>query len=311
MSGKLTYIFVVGSPRSGTTILSEVLGRHPDIADFYEPYYIWDYRTGSGNDDVRTAAIADASTRALIRREFELFAKKSRKSVVVEKSPENCFRVPYVHAVFPEAKWIHIIRDGRDCVESIYRESEKRKQIVQERNIKQLFGVAYEMLRVQRFWRNRWQALWFELREIKSFDPRRYFNKAKWEGGAGWGPRFRGWRDARRQLEPVAFAALQWRTSVESLMNGLQQVPPEQQINCRYEDFVAHPEPELERLFDFIGVAPMPQIARDITQHSIGKWRHAFTPRELGVIGPVIGDLMVQLRQTQNLSWYLHSGGGA
>lgn len=311
MAQKVTYVFVIGSPRSGTTILAEVLGRHPDIADIYEPYFIWDYRTGSGSDDERTEAMADAATRAFIRREFELFANKSQQSVVVEKSPENCFRVPYVRAVFPEAKWIHIIRDGRDCVESIYRESEKRKQIVQQRNIKQLFGVAYEMLRVQRFWRNRRQALWFELREIKSLDPRRYFNKAKWEGGAGWGPRFPGWREARRQLDPVAFAALQWRRSVESLMSGLQEVPAEQRIECRYEDFVARPGRELERLFDFIGVAPMPEIARDITPQSIGKWRQAFTARQLAVVGPMIGDLMLQLRQTQDLSWYPHSAGGA
>ena len=225
MSSNVIYVFVVGSPRSGTTILSEVLGRHPDIANFYEPYFIWDYRLGSGEDDVRTAATADAATCAFIRREFELFAKKSRKSVVVEKSPENCFRVPYVRAVFPAAKWIHIIRDGRDTVKSIYRETQKRQRMVQRRDLKEFVATVRETMRLTPFWRNRLQTIWFELREASSLDPRRYFNKAKWEGGGGWGPRFSGWREARRQLSPIGFAAMQWRTSIESLMRGLARVP--------------------------------------------------------------------------------------
>jgi len=205
---EVTYVFVVGAPRSGTTILAEVLGRHPQVADFYEPYYIWDYRLGSGEDDVRTVAMADPANVAFIRREFALFARKSRKLVVVEKSPENCFRIPYVRAIFPEAKWIHILRDGRDSVESIFRESKKRKRIVEQRDLAQLFAVFKEMMELQPFWRNRLQAIWFEVRQIASIDPRRYFNKAKWGGEGGWGPRFPGWREVRRRLGPVGFAAM-------------------------------------------------------------------------------------------------------
>ncbi len=307
MAQKVTYVFVVGSPRSGTTILAEVLGRHPDIADIYEPYFIWDYQTGSGSDDERTEAMADAATRAFIRREFELFAEKSRKSVVVEKSPENCFRVPYVRAVFPEAKWIHIIRDGRDTVELIYRETRKRQRMVQQRDLKEFVATVRETMRLTPFWRNRLQAVWFELREAGSLDPRRYFNKAKWEGGAGWGPRFPDWREARRQLSPIGFAAMQWRTSIESLMQGLAGVPGGQRVECRYEDLVARPEPELRRLCAFIGIPPIPGLGRDITPQSVGRWREFFTPSQLAEVGSVIGDLMLQLRQTADLSWYPHS----
>jgi len=304
---RITYVFVVGSPRSGTTILSEVLGRHPDVADFYEPYYIWDHRIGSGEDDVRTAAMADAATCAFVRREFELFAKKSRKSVVVEKSPETCFRVPYVHSVFPEAKWIHIIRDGRDSVESIYRETLKRKRMVQQRDLKEYIATVRETMRLTPFWRNRLQTMLFELRGTASLDPRRYFNKAKWQGGVGWGPRFPGWRQAQRQLSPIGFAAMQWRTSIEALIQGLNDVPREQRETCRYEDFAARPEAELKRLCEFIGIPPVQGLARDITPQSVGKWQKSFTTEQLAELGPVLGELMLQLHQSADHSWYPHS----
>jgi len=310
MMSEINCIFVVGAPRSGTTILAEVLGRHPQIADFYEPYYIWDYRLGSGEDDQRTAAMADQANIGFIRREFELFARKSRKPIVVEKSPENCFRVPYVRAVFPEAKWIHILRDGRDSVESIYRESEKRKRIVEHRDLAQLLAVFKEMMELQPFWRNRLQAIWFEIRQIASLDPRRYFNKAKWGGESGWGPRFPGWRNARQRLGPVAFAAMQWRTSIESLLRDLAEVPSVQRIECRYEDFVARPERELEQLCAFIGIPMASGLARDITAQSVGRWRQVFTRGQLAELGPLIGELMLELRQTTDLSWYPHPSGG-
>jgi hypothetical protein len=100
---------------------------------------------------------------------------------------------------------------------------------------------------------------------------------------------------------------LQWRTSIETLIRDLEQVSLAQRIECRYEDFVARPEPELKRLFAFIGVPMVPGLARDITPQSIGKWRQAFSPGELAELGAVIGDLMVKLKQAPDLSWYHHS----
>jgi len=34
--------FIIGSPRSGTTILENILHCHPHIAELYEPYYLWE-----------------------------------------------------------------------------------------------------------------------------------------------------------------------------------------------------------------------------------------------------------------------------
>jgi hypothetical protein len=299
-----TYVFIVGSPRSGTTILGDVLGRHPQVAHFYEAYYLWDYRHGSGEDDVRTAEMADPATVAFIRREFELFARKSNKPIVVEKSPENSFRIPFVRAVFPAAKWIHIHRDARDTIASILHETEKRRRLVEQRNVGQLFGAFKEMMKLQPFWRNRLQAVWFEVRQIASLDPRRYFNKSKWRGESGWGPRFPGWRAARQRMAPALFAAMQWRASVETLIKELAEIPCKDRIDCRYEDFTADPDRELERICRFAGVPMAAGLAHDISQGSVGRWRSALSAAQLAEIGPVVGELMLDLGQAQDLSWY-------
>jgi hypothetical protein len=49
------------------------------------------------------------------RKFIKWFLTHERKRIVyVEKSPRNSLRIPYIHAVLPRAKFIHIVRDGRD-----------------------------------------------------------------------------------------------------------------------------------------------------------------------------------------------------
>ena len=232
------------------------------------------------------------------------FARKAGKPIVVEKSPENCFRVPFVQAVFPAAKWIHILRDGRDSIASIFTELAKRKRMVEARDLRQLTALFKEMMEMQPFWRNRVQAIWFELREIASLDPRRYFNKGKWGGKGGWGPRFPGWQAARERLSPLGFAAMQWRTSVEILTRDLQHIPREQRIDCRYEDFVVDPDLQLKRLCTFIGIPMVQGLSSGLTTQSVGRWHQVFTSDQLAEIGPLIGELMLELDQVDDLSWY-------
>jgi hypothetical protein len=37
-----SFVFIVGSPRSGTTIFGELLDKHPQLSQWYEPYFVWD-----------------------------------------------------------------------------------------------------------------------------------------------------------------------------------------------------------------------------------------------------------------------------
>ena len=152
-------IFVIGAGRSGTTILGDVLGRHDEVTKWHEPYFIWDYYLGNLVDDIREANQLSERDLRFIRKEFEIFLGKSDAKMVVDKSPLNSFKIPFILTVFPNAKWVHIIRDGRDVTLSTYREWEKARRIVEERRFLDLFTVATKLLKRQVYWRNRLQVI--------------------------------------------------------------------------------------------------------------------------------------------------------
>ncbi|RKX23893.1 MAG: hypothetical protein DRP47_12175, partial [Candidatus Zixiibacteriota bacterium] len=145
MSAPLQVAFIVGSPRSGTTILQEILGIHPQIGHFYEPYYIWYFHVKDQTTDyIPGGAISQKETK-WIRNKFILFGKLLGKNFVLDKLPEHSFNLPILTKVFPNAKIIHIIRDGRDVVLSIKKEWKRRQRIVEHRGFGGLLRTATNM----------------------------------------------------------------------------------------------------------------------------------------------------------------------
>ena len=165
--------------------------------------------------------------------------------------------MPFVHAVFPKARFIHIIRDGRDVTHSIRREWRKWQTAIEGRDIASLYRVAARMLRLQRYWRNRLQAGLFELKVAKSLDPRRYLSTDKWGGRAGWGVRFPGWQRAIEEKSLLEFQALQWVNCVESILWDQCCVPPAQWMSVHYEDLVTRPDETLRGIFKHLQVTPL------------------------------------------------------
>ena len=151
---------VLASPRSGTTILGEVLGRHPQIAHWYEPYFVWENRFPKFDDDVRPAALATPKVTRYIRTEFARFRAKSNRPYILEKTPHNALKIPFVKVVFPNAKWIHLYRDGYDTAYSIFRQHQRRKSGGKPNFVRDTFHT----LRRQRYLRNQVQYILFELR---------------------------------------------------------------------------------------------------------------------------------------------------
>lgn len=104
---------VVGCARSGTSILGELLGSHPSIRYIFEAQAIWNVGGTGVNDSHRlVAAHATPVVRQHLREWFG--EQQGSAALLVEKTPRNVLRIPFLRAVFPEAKIIHIVRDGRD-----------------------------------------------------------------------------------------------------------------------------------------------------------------------------------------------------
>ena len=118
-------IVVVGAPRSGTTWLEELFMAHPRVGGiaatetwlFEQLSDLWDNaRLGAcvSRHDVAAACrrYGDAVFGAALRRHAP------RADFFVEKSPVHSRRIPQIAASYPDAWFVHIVRDGRDVARS-------------------------------------------------------------------------------------------------------------------------------------------------------------------------------------------------
>lgn len=113
-------IFIVGCPRSGTTLFVRLFASHPALADWSEGVELWDAAwQGSSDDHVRTAAHASAAVRDRVTATVSLYLWLRHRRRFVNKLPRNALRIPYLAAIFPDCRVIHLIRDGRAVIASL------------------------------------------------------------------------------------------------------------------------------------------------------------------------------------------------
>lgn len=147
-------IFVVGMNGSGTTMLADSLGKHPTLYMFpleskVLPFFIAELdRFGDLTSPANRRRLADEIGRArpywqankksplilddteladcyafgdIVSRIYQCFAARHGKSRWGEKSPMNVQHIGALARHFPSARFIHIIRDGRDAAQSFHR----------------------------------------------------------------------------------------------------------------------------------------------------------------------------------------------
>jgi hypothetical protein len=123
-------IFIIGCGRSGTTILGTALSKHADITYLNEPRKLWfscypetDIWTDRAFSRRGKLAFTDADVEhrksRKLRRLFRLETVISRRPVLIEKLPINNFRLNFIHQIFPDARFIHIYRNGLEVARSI------------------------------------------------------------------------------------------------------------------------------------------------------------------------------------------------
>jgi hypothetical protein len=130
IDGERRPIFIVGCGRSGTSILGTALSKHPQIAYLNEPRHLWfaaypqtdiwtNRAAARGGRLTLTAQDADECRSIRMRRLFRFAALRARRPIVVEKLPVNSFRLEFLRAVFPEARFVCIYRNGLEVARSI------------------------------------------------------------------------------------------------------------------------------------------------------------------------------------------------
>jgi len=120
-----------GHPRSGTTLLEQVMDSHPDILSseetpiFYETYL--DLKKGSPDSASILSILESASARALqqarenyFRFTEALLGSKISGRLLIDKNPSLTTMIPAVIRVFPETKFLVAVRDPRDVCISFF-----------------------------------------------------------------------------------------------------------------------------------------------------------------------------------------------
>jgi Sulfotransferase family len=132
-------VILLGVSRSGTTLLKEMLDRHPSLAIPPESYFIpqlWD-RHGEWPDPERFASdvgrlarvrewgVTPADVRErlserpafadAIQAIYRAYADKRGKPRFGDKTPAYMQRLDVLEQAFPGAQYVHLVRDGRDA----------------------------------------------------------------------------------------------------------------------------------------------------------------------------------------------------
>jgi hypothetical protein len=143
------FLFIVGCPRSGTTLLQRMVNAHRQIAVTPETHWIARYferRLGVSPEGLVTPQLTTLLMNHRrfpelgIEREtlkglttgaqpqpyadfvgslFDLYGSRQGKAIVGDKTPKYVREIPTLHALWPSAKFVHIIRDGRDVSLSV------------------------------------------------------------------------------------------------------------------------------------------------------------------------------------------------
>lgn len=144
-------IFILGMGRSGTTILGVLLSMHRDVCFLNEPKAGWNIidpiEDVSGNynkglskyrldeNDADTVKIRTA------RRLYRMYSRLMFSKQIIDKYPELSFRTKYVKKIFPKAKFIILIRDGRATAQSVSNWNKRHCKTTRHGEVHDWWGV--------------------------------------------------------------------------------------------------------------------------------------------------------------------------
>ena len=117
-------IFIVGCPRSGTTLLRLILDSHPNISCGPESHFLTDLEAIVGRywHRMKPFGFEKSYWHEKIRDFFDSFqlehAAARGKTRWADKTPKYSTKLEFINDIFPESQVVHVIRDGYDVVAS-------------------------------------------------------------------------------------------------------------------------------------------------------------------------------------------------
>jgi len=245
-------IFVLGSPRSGTTFLGEALAAVPELSYHHEPV-----ATKAFTPYVHAATWKDRKA----RRRFRFVARLllglhfDGDKRYVDKTPSHVFLTGFLAATFPESLFIHVIRDGRDVALSWSKRPWLRADAFEPKRFEP-GGYRYGPT----------PHFWVEAERIPEFRATTDLHRCAW----GWRRHVEAWLDAATGLPPERMLQVRYEELV---------IRPHE-IAGEIADFLGL-DPE--------GGRALTTAAGNADPASVGGWVTGMSPAETNLVEAEIG----------------------
>jgi hypothetical protein len=220
-------LIVVGAGRSGTTLIRDALMQHKDVASFeFEMNALWKYGNEHIDHDMLSVkrhyshAVSDYIENTFVRKSVEFGRPR-----LLDKTVANVMRLAYIQEVLPDARILHVIRDGRSVSASaMARWSAKHPSSY---FLKKLKTVPLRSLP------------WFTFYVIKS----KYLALVRGTvHRQTWGSRWPGFDRDVTELPLATICAKQWTLQVEAALAQKAMLKPNTYMEIRYEELVSNPQ---------------------------------------------------------------------
>lgn len=259
-------VVVIGAARSGTRFLRSLIGSVPDFATVpFDSNHVWRIGNERAEDDELDAASLTPRRAKIIRRTLWRLAEGSAGArVLVEKTVSNALRLPYVASVFPRARVVHIVRDGRDAIESTYRmwmAPPDRGGLVRKLRSLPARSLPY--------------GAWYAGNLL--------LGRLRGRGVNLWGVRYSGIASDLERESVQTVCARQWLSCVRAVEQAKRQMPCLKFLDVRYEDLIADAG-QLERIALFLDLdasaaqAIQGRYAVDLQAPTESRWQKTFDP---------------------------------
>lgn len=268
-------IILLGNTRSGTTIVQKLVATHPGVVGWYEPRTLWLYADPGRPHDEFDASDAAPRVRRYVRKQFLKYQIENGDRVVMEKTPANILKIPYVQTIFPEAVYLFVVRDPFSFISSVERKWQHRP-----------IGKKGTRRRLRHTPITQWHhyaGRYINDKYVRRILRRQYLSL--------WGPRYKGIQQDLLAHDRLTVVARQWSVCSRKAEEALALLDRDRVLRFRYEDFVADPVFHLERICDHCGLQLTPEMVKaadeSVDPDRREKWRR-FDPRDLARIVPEI-----------------------
>ncbi len=297
--------FIFGHARSGTTLLMRLARLHPEVHCNYQAHFFtrqpllkslvntpeaeeWLARKSNRWNQGRD--LSPLVLRAAADFIMERDAVKAGKTIVGDKSPSSMIHgqaVRDMHSIYPDAKLVYIVRDGRDVIvserfrnfveESKFLSREDKRIIAGLRKDQSQFTNGSQSIFTETFLRRVAKGWVQNLQETED------------EGRRLFGERYFSIRYEDLLAAPFVAMTKLWRfLKVKDIEGSL--------VEAVRSEMTSNPDEEWQ-------ASRNEGIASFLPKGQAGNWQKLFTERDKNLFKEIAGNMLVQCNYEKDLNW--------